>query len=361
MESRIKIALLPGDGIGPEIMKGCVKIIETMEKISQINFELKEFRVGGSAIDEYGKPLKKDDLQEIKNCDCVLLGAVGGPKWDNLPYEIRPEQALLTLRKELNLFANLRPVKIFDSLLSASPLKEDIVRGTDIIILRELTGGIYYGEPRGMNEREGYNTDRYSREEIERIARKGFELARERRKKITSIDKANVLEVYKFWRKVVTEVARDYPDVELEHLYVDNASMQLIKNPSRFDVILCPNMFGDILSDEAAMIAGSIGLLPSASVGKDKPGLFEPVHGSAPDIAGKGIANPLAMIMSFAMFMEISLQKKDLAGVVYRAVRDVLDRGFRTPDMKGAGNDVKVVDTASMVSEVINSMKGIFN
>lgn len=351
--SAFKLAVLPGDGIGPEVMDEVVSVIGLIEKMTDVKFELKEFRVGGCAIDAYGVPLRKEDLEEIKKCDAVLLGAVGGNKWDDLPYEVRPEAALLSLRKELNLYANLRPVKVFNSLISSSPLKREIIKGTDFIVLRELTGGIYYGEPRGMKEKEAFNTDRYSREEVERIARFAFSLARERKKKVTSVDKANVLEVYKFWRKIVKEVSEEYPDVALENLYVDNASMQIIRRPREFDVILCPNMFGDILSDEAGMLTGSIGLLPSCSIGDGRRGLYEPVHGSAPDIAGKGIANPLASILSLGMLFEFTLRMKKIAEWISLSVDEVLRRGLRTPDLKGGKRKVNTKEMGKAVREIM--------
>jgi len=333
---KYRIALLPGDGIGVEVVKEAQKVLRAGESIWAVEFEFLEFPVGGASIDLYGVPLTEDNLEGIKSCDAVLLGAVGGPKWDDLPYEVRPEQALLRLRREFETYANLRPAKVFAPLIEASPLKEDRIQGVDILVVRELTGGLYFGEPRGIELREGeevgVNTLIYRRGEIERIARVAFQCALKRRKKVTSVDKANILESMELWRKVVSEVGDEFPEVELEHMYVDNCSMQLIRWPAQFDVIVTTNTFGDILSDEAAMITGSIGMLPSACIGDGK-GIYEPVHGTAPDIAGKDIANPIAGVLSAAMMLEYSLEMAKAARDVERAVERVLVQGYRTPDI----------------------------
>jgi 3-isopropylmalate dehydrogenase len=291
-------------------------------------------------VDEVGDPCPAETIEGALNSDAVLFGAIGGPKWDSLPKEKRPETGLLKIRKELGLFANLRPAVVFDQFLEASPLKPEIVKGVDLLVVRELTGGIYFGEPRGKGEKEAFNTMRYTRGEIERIARVGFQEAMKRRKKVTSVDKANVLEVSQLWREVVEEVAREFPEVELEHMYVDNAAMQLVRNPRQFDVILTGNIFGDILSDEASTIVGSIGLLPSASIG-GKVGLFEPIHGSAPDIAGKGIANPIATILSGGMMLGY-LGEVEAQRWIEEAVRRVLAKGIATPDLGGTATTEEV-------------------
>ena len=309
MEKVFKIAVLKGDGIGPEVVDAALEVLNTISQIYGVKFEYREGLIGGIAIDETGDPLPDETLELCLNSDAVLLGAVGGPTWDNLPQDKKPERGLLKIRKALNLYANLRPVKVFDALIDSSPLKPEVVRGTDLLVVRELVSGIYYGEPRGIYEengkRCGKNTMKYCEDEIERVTRKAFEIARKRRKKVTSVDKANVLDVSALWREVVNRVAKDYPDVELEHLYVDNAAMQLIRRPSTFDVIVTGNIFGDILSDEAGVLPGSLGMLPSASIG-DKYALYEPVHGSAPDIAGQAIANPIATILSAGMMLKYS-------------------------------------------------------
>jgi 3-isopropylmalate dehydrogenase len=343
------IAALPGDGIGPEVVAASVRLLETIGE-----FELTEHLVGGASIDAHGTALTDDVLEACRSSDAVLLGAVGGPKWDTTdPEAPRPEQGLLGLRKGLGLFANLRPVRPFAPLAAASPLREDVLAGTDLLVVRELTGGIYFGE----KVREGdvaRDVCTYSVEEIERIARVGFESARRRAAappRVASVDKANVLETSRLWREVVTTVSEEYADVELEHVLVDNAAMQLVSNPSRFDVILTENMFGDILSDESAMLTGSLGMLPSASIGGDGPGMFEPVHGSAPDIAGTGAANPLATFLSVAMMLRHGLDRPADAERIEGAVETALERGLRTADLAGAGE--RPVGTEEMTEAVI--------
>jgi 3-isopropylmalate dehydrogenase len=338
-----RIAVLPGDGIGPEIVREAVKILGIVAGRAGVRFEMEEGFVGGGAYDRFGTPLPDPVMELALASDAVLLGAVGGPKWEPLDYSVRPERGLLGLRSGLGLYANLRPVVVFEDLIDASPLKPDIVRGIDLLIVRELLGDAYFGKPRGVRiengRRVGINTMVYSETEIRRIAKAGFDLARGRRKKLLSVDKANVLEMTELWRNVVTEVGRDYPDVELNHMYVDNCAMQLIRNPGQFDVIVTTNMFGDILSDEASMLTGSLGMLPSASLG-EKTAMYEPSHGSAPDIAGKGIANPLATILSAAMMLRHSFGMTEEAALVEKAVRMVLKEGFRTEDIRQEGTTV---------------------
>ncbi|MFV9511492.1 3-isopropylmalate dehydrogenase [Tepidibacillus sp. LV47] len=353
-----KIVVLPGDGIGPEIVTEAVKVLKTVEEISGVQFELKEYLVGGIAIDQTGNPLPPETLEACLQSDAVLLGAVGGPKWDDLPGDVRPEKALLGLRKELGLFSNLRPVKVYDSLIDASTLKPEVIQGVDLLVIRELTGGIYFGEKtKEMTENGIKVTDAltYTEDEIERIVRLGFETAMKRRKKLTSVDKANVLESSRVWRKVVERVAVDYPEVELNHMLVDNCAMQLVRYPKQFDVIVTENMFGDILSDEAAMLTGSIGMLPSASIGTEKVAMYEPIHGSAPDIAGQGLANPLATILSVAMMLRYSFNMNQEAEKIEQAVQNVLDAGYRTKDL--ARPKSKVVSTKEMGDLVIQAMK----
>ena len=344
---KYKIAVLKGDGIGPEIVNEAIKVLNAVSKSENFELEYNEFLLGGSAYDKTGEPCPNETIEGCLNSDAVLFGSIGGPKWDNLPKEKRPETGLLKIRKALGLYANLRPAVIFDELVEASTLKEEVIKGVDLLVVRELTGGIYFGTPRGKEKNKAYNTMVYTREEIERIARIGFEEAKKRRKKVTSVDKANVLEVSELWREVVEEVAKDYPDIELEHMYVDNAAMQLVRNPKQFDVILTGNIFGDILSDEASMIVGSIGLLPSASIG-GKVGLFEPIHGSAPDIQGQGIANPIATILSAAMMLDY-LGELNAAQKIRHAIKKVLAEGYRTKDI--ASFDAKeIVNTEKMGS-----------
>ena len=333
----LKVLLLPGDGIGQEVTASAGRILEKVASMENCKIELLQGQIGGSAIDAMGDPLPKQTLDLAKECDAILLGGVGGPKWDDLPTEKKPEKGLLRIRQELDLFANLRPALLFPSLVSASSLKPELVENLDILILRELTGGIYFGEPRGVelrnNERTGFNTLVYSEGEIDRIGRVAFELAQKRDRKLCSVDKANVLEVSQLWREVLNDLASDYPDVELSHMYVDNAAMQLVREPKQFDVIVTGNMFGDILSDVAAMLTGSLGMLPSASIASNGLGLYEPVHGTAPDIAGQDRANPLATILSVAMMCKYSLDLPEAAISIEKAVSQVLEHGYRTSDI----------------------------
>jgi 3-isopropylmalate dehydrogenase len=337
------ILVLPGDGIGVEVTEEAVKVLKATGQLHGLTFKLKAALVGGAAIDAEGAPVSEETIKLAADADAVLLGAVGGTKWDDLPTDKRPERGLLGMRKELDLFANLRPVQVFGPLASASTLKPEVVKGIDLLVIRELVSDLYFGEPRGIrdtpNGREGFNTMRYLDWEVERVARKAFEMAMGRRRKVTSVDKANVLETSALWREVVIEVARDFPEVELDHMYVDNCSMQLIRNPAQFDVIVTGNIFGDIISDEASMLTGSIGMLPSASLGEGVA-LYEPVHGSAPDIAGQGKANPLAMILSAAMMLDISCQAPEAAGSIREAVNRVLEEGYRTGDIAQEGSNV---------------------
>ncbi len=356
-----KIAVLPGDGIGPEVVAEAVKVVDCLRRNHGLAAELETAPVGGSAHAAHGHPLPDETLRLAQAADAVLLGAVGGPKWDNLPMALRPEKALLGLRSELGLFANLRPAVSYPQLVSASTLKPEVVAGLNIMIVRELTGGIYFGAPRGIRtltsgERQGYNTLAYAESEIERVARVAFETARRRNKQVCSVDKANVLEATMLWREVVTRTARDYPDVGLSHMYVDNAAMQLVRDPKRFDVIVTTNMFGDILSDEAAMLTGSIGMLPSASLDAARKGMYEPIHGSAPDIAGKGLANPLATILSVAMMLRYTFDEPDMARRIERAVVAALDQGLRTPDIWTEG--ATRVGTAQMGDAVAAALTG---
>jgi len=336
------ICVMPGDGIGPEIVAEAVKVLKKAGTKYGMEFAFTEALIGGAAIDATGGPLPEATVAACKAADAVLLGAVGGPKWDTLDPAIRPEKGLLGIRKALGLFANLRPAKLFPELKAACCLRPDIVgKGLDVMVVRELTGGAYFGEPRGIEvrggEKVGFNTMVYSEHEVRRIAKIGFETARKRRHKLCSVDKANVLDVSRLWRAVVLEVAKDYPDVELSHLYVDNAAMQLVRDPSQFDVIVTENLFGDILSDEAAVITGSIGMLPSASLGEGNPGLYEPIHGSAPDIAGQDKANPLATILSVAMLLKHSFGEDKAADAIEAACAKVLAEGYRTGDIMEPG------------------------
>ena len=345
-----KICVFPGDGIGPEVTREALAVLRTVEKASGARrFETEEALLGGASYDAHGTPLTPGALSLAKASDALLLGAVGGPKWDVLPFDLRPERGLLGLRRELGLFANLRPAAVFAPLLGASPLRRELVEGIDLMVVRELTGGIYFGEPRGesvVNGVEtGINTEVYTRPEVERVARVAFDLARKRTRKVTSVDKSNVLESSVLWRRVVSAVgAKEYPDVALSHMLVDNCAMQLIRNPRQFDVVVTTNLFGDILTDEASMITGSIGMLPSASIG-GKVGLYEPIHGSAPDIAGKGVANPLAMVLSVAMMLKYSFDMPAEASWIERAVARVLADGYRTGDIYREGEGKKVGTT----------------
>ncbi|AOY60331.1 3-isopropylmalate dehydrogenase [Desulfococcus multivorans] len=355
-----KIAVLPGDGIGPEVMKAALKVLGAVEKKFGLELVYEEADVGGCAIDRHGSALPAATLALCEAADAVLFGSVGGPKWETLPPERQPERAaLLPLRKHFNLFCNLRPARVFPSLASGSPLRPDIVgKGFDIMCVRELTSGIYFGTPRGREgkgpDERAYDTKSYTRREIERIARKAFEIARVRKRKVTSVDKANVLESMVFWREVVTDVAREYPDVALNHIYIDNAAMQLIRDPHQFDVLLCGNMFGDIISDECAMLTGSMGLLASASLNESRFGLYEPAGGSAPDIAGRGVANPVAQILSTAMMLKYSLGEETAAAAVEKAVADTLDAGIRTRDI--AGEQTTAVGTDAFGDAVIERL-----
>ena len=349
-----KIAVLPGDGIGPEIIAEAVKTLECLKQNFGFDAELESAAFGGAGYDEAGHPLPDSTLALCKESDAILLGSVGGPKYDSLERELRPERGLLGLRSKLELFSNLRPATLYPQLASASSLKAEIVSGLDIMIVRELTGGIYFGQPRGIRQledgqRQGFNTLVYSENEIERIARSAFDIAMVRNKQLCSIDKANVLEVSELWREVVIRVGQDYPEVELSHMYVDNAAMQLVRDPKQFDVMVTTNLFGDILSDTAAMLTGSIGMLPSASLDKNGKGMYEPIHGSAPDIAGKGIANPLATILSVAMLLRYSLNQSELANHIESAVGSVLNQGFRTADIADGGNSISTVDMGDAV------------
>jgi 3-isopropylmalate dehydrogenase len=357
MKKHFKIAVLPGDGIGPEIIDAALRVLDVVAKKYDINFEFKHGLVGGAAIDETGDPLPEETLKICKESDAILFGAVGGDKWDNLPTDKRPEKGLLRIRKELELFANIRPAKAYTPLLSSSPLKEEIIKGVDLVVLRELTGDVYFGEPRGREvrngERVGYNTMIYYEHEVRRIVKFAFEMARNRRRKVTSVDKANVLETSGLWREIVNEVHSDYLDVELEHMYVDNCAMQLIRRPKDFDVIVTGNIFGDIISDEAGALTGSLGMLPSASVG-ERYAFYEPIHGSAPDIAGKGIANPIATILSAAMMLEITCKLPQAARDIENAVEKVLEDGYRTADIWSPGT--KKVGTVEMAEEIIKRL-----
>jgi 3-isopropylmalate dehydrogenase len=342
MSQTHRIVLLPGDGIGPEIMAVTVEVLEIVARQEDLNLEFQTELIGGAAIDATGEPLPAATLAACKQSDGVLLAAIGGYKWDNLPRHLRPETGLLGLRAGLGLFANLRPAAILPQLVDASSLKREVVEGVDMMVVRELTGGVYFGEPKGIfttetGEKRGVNTMAYTESEIDRIAKVGFETARKRQKKLCSVDKANVLEVSQLWRDRVTAMSADYPDVELTHLYVDNAAMQLVRAPKQFDTIVTSNLFGDILSDAAAMLTGSIGMLPSASLGSTGLGVFEPVHGSAPDIAGQDKANPLAQLLSAAMLLRYGLNRPSAADRIERAVLKILDLGYRTGDIMSAG------------------------
>ncbi|MCU5782742.1 3-isopropylmalate dehydrogenase [Alcanivorax balearicus MACL04] len=352
------ILILPGDGIGPEIVQEAVRVLRAAEQRFGLDISLDEAPVGGAAYDLHGDPLPESTLNKARAADAILFGSIGGPKWDTIERDKRPERGLLRLRSSLGLFANLRPAILFPQLADASSLKAEVVSGLDILIVRELTGGIYFGQPRGIREengeRVGFNTDVYSESEMRRIAKVAFELAGQRNNKVCSVDKANVLEVTELWKEVVTDAAKDYPNIELSHMYVDNAAMQLVRAPKQFDVIVTGNLFGDILSDEAAMLTGSIGMLPSASLDENRKGLYEPCHGSAPDIAGQGIANPLATIMSLAMLMRYSLERGDVADAIQAAVEQVLDQGLRTADIYTEGT--RKVSTEEMGAAVAEAL-----
>jgi len=364
-----KILILPGDGIGPEAVNEVKKIIDFFNKKKILNLEIEEALVGGACIDSFKIPIENKTIEKAKKSDAVLLGAVGGPKWDNLPFEERPEQGLLRLRSDLKLFANLRPAISFDPLIHASSLKSEIIKGLDILIVRELTGGVYFGKPRGIEDlgdgkRKGVNTQVYSTDEIIRVAKVAFELAKKRKKILTSVEKSNVMESGKLWREEVEKLGKnEYSKINLNHMYADNCAMQLIRNPKQFDIILTDNLFGDLLSDAAAMLTGSLGMLPSASLGETKngnylSGLYEPVHGSAPDIAGKNIANPIATILSFSMMIFYSFNNQELSQIIDNSVKKVLDNSFRTEDIMDKKS--KKVGTKEMGDLIIKEIKKNF-
>jgi 3-isopropylmalate dehydrogenase len=360
MPQTYRITLLPGDGIGPEILDVTVKVLQTVGQQLDLHFEFQEALIGGAAIDQVGSPLPDETLAQCRQSDAVLLAAIGGYKWDTLPRPLRPETGLLGLRAGLDLFANLRPATILPQLVDASSLKREVVEGVDMMVVRELTGGVYFGTPKGIFETElgqkrGVNTMAYTEPEVDRIGRVAFETARKRGKRLCSVDKANVLEVSQLWRDRITALAAEYPDVELSHLYVDNAAMQMVRWPKQFDTIVTGNLFGDILSDIAAMLTGSIGMLPSASLGASGPGVFEPVHGSAPDIAGQDKANPLAQVLSAAMMLRYGLGQPDAADRLEKAVIQVLDQGYRTGDIMSEG--MKLVGCQAMGEALMQALQ----
>ena len=348
MNKKINILLLPGDGVGPEVCREAKKIIQAVSERFGLDITLDEDLIGGASIDKYQTPLTNEVIFKAKSSDAILLGGVGGPKWDNLPPIDKPEKGLLRLRSELDFFANLRPSICFSETSGASTLKKEIIDGLDLLIVRELTGGIYFGEPRKKGDNSAYNTMIYSRDEIKRISEVAFESAMKRDKKLCSVDKANVLEVSELWREVVEETAANYPEVKLDHMLVDNAAMQLVKNPKQFDVIVSSNLFGDILSDIGSMLTGSIGMLPSASLDKNSKGLYEPVHGTAPDIAGKGIVNPIATILSVAMMFKYSFELNNISYEIESAVKQALSNGYATKDI--AQKNSKILSTEEMGS-----------
>ena len=348
--NKYKIAVIRGDGIGPEIIDEAIKVLDAVSVAQGFSLNYEDYLMGGAAYDVTGNPLPQETIAGAKAADSILFGAIGGEKWDNLPREMRPESGLLRFRKELGVFANLRPAKVYDELVNASSLKPEVVQGVDLMVVRELIGGIYFGEPKGREGNKAYNTMVYTTEEVRRIAKVAFDIAMRRGKRVCSVDKANVLDVSQLWREVVEDVAKDYPEVTLEHMYVDNAAMQLIRDPKQFDVMLTGNIFGDILSDEASMLSGSIGLLPSASVGSEH-GLYEPIHGSAPDIAGQGIANPIATIASAAMMLSYGLGEHKAAQCMTDAIADALREGYRTKDL--AQYDAKEICSTSEMGSII--------
>lgn len=356
-----KVVLLPGDGIGVEVTQAAVKVLNCVSEMFGVPLELQEYLVGGASLDAHGIPIEDDVLAACHEADAVFLGAVGGPRWDRLPKDQRPEIALLRLRKELGLYTNLRPVKVFEALLNASTLKPEVIENTDMLIVRELTGGIYFGQPKFTEvlngEERAVDTMEYRTSEIERIARAAFDAAKSRRRKVTSIDKANVLDTSQLWRKTVDRIATEYSGVRLQHMLVDNCAMQLVRNPNQFDVLLTENMFGDILSDEAAMITGSLGMLPSASLG-NKVGLYEPVHGSAPDIAGKNLANPLAAIGSIALMFRYSFALEEAAQRIEQAIQNILNAGITSSDLGTSGG--RILGTSEIGEEVLNEMQAFF-
>jgi len=348
---RKKVALLPGDGIGTEVMTAAVKLMHHVAEKYALTIQTTESLIGGCSYDAYGTPLTDETIQLCFDANAVLLGAVGGYKWENLEHHLKPEAALLKIRKSLGLYTNIRPAKVYPSFVNSSSLKENIILGTDFVVFRELTGGIYFGEPRGYDDTKGFNTMVYEKYEIERIAHQAFKVAQKRKKTLTSVDKANVLEVSQFWRKVVEEVGKEYTDVKVNNMYVDNTAMQIVRNPRQFDVILTSNLFGDIISDIAGMVTGSLGMLPSASLG-DKYALYEPVHGSAPDIAGENKANPIAMISSVAMMFDLSFGLKEAANLIEKAIERTLAQGFRTLDINlDNGNVVSTDKMAEMITK----------
>ena len=352
-----KILILPGDGIGPEVTSSAMEILRFVKDLYSLDLDIETHDVGGAAYDKTGYPLPDKTLEIARKSDAILFGAVGGPEWEDLDWDKRPEQALLGLRKELGLFANLRPAFLFNELASASPIKEEIINDLDILIVRELTGGIYFGEPRGIdtssNPPHAFNTMIYDEKEIERIGRVAFESAQKRNKKLCSVEKANVLEVSKFWREIITNLSKEYPDVELTHQLADNTAMQLVLDPNQFDVIVSSNLFGDILSDIAATLTGSIGMLPSASLNSSSQGMYEPCHGSAPDIAGKNLANPLAMISSLSMALRYSLNQADISDKIDNAIKKFIQAGYRTIDIASDGDYLMTSDVAKKIIEII--------
>lgn len=355
---QIKITVLPGDGIGPEVVKAATRVLQQVAEKFQVDVQLTEKLIGGASFEQFGTPLTDETLDACFKADAVLLGAVGGYQWENLPHQLKPEAALLRLRKELGLFTNIRPAKVYQAFVDSSSLKPEVLKGTDFVVFRELTGGIYFGQPRGYDQQKGWNTMVYQRHEVERIARRAFEIARQRSKKVSSVDKANVLEVSQFWREVVQKVHQDYPDVELNHLYVDNAAMQIVRDPKQFDVIVTSNLFGDILSDIAGMITGSLGMLPSASLG-EKYALYEPVHGSAPDIAGQDKANPIATIASVAMMFAYSFQMTKAAELIEKAIEKTLEQGYRTVDIHQPGS--KLISTSEMTDQILHNFETLYH
>jgi|SaaInl8_150m_RNA_FD_contig_61_590145_length_1935_multi_9_in_0_out_0_2 3-isopropylmalate dehydrogenase len=350
MGKSYNISVIKGDGIGPEIVDEAIKVLNAVGDKCNLEFNYSEYLMGGCAVDAHDNPLPDQTIEGVKKSDALLFGAIGGPKWDNLPREKRPESGLLRIRKELGTFANIRPAIVYDELVNASTLKSEVVNGVDLVVVRELTGGLYFGEPKGRDAEKAYNTMVYTEAEVERIARVAFDIADKRDKKVCSVDKANVLDVSQMWRDVVERVHKEYLQIELSHMYVDNCAMQLVRNPKQFDVILTGNIFGDILSDEASMICGSIGLLPSASSG-GKVGLYEPIHGSAPDIAGKGIANPIATIASAAMMLRFALGEGEAADLIESSIKKALAEGYRTGDL--AEFDAKTVCNCTEMGDVI--------
>ena len=357
MNKKNNILVLPGDGIGPDVCNEAIKVLNHLNDIYKLDILIEEFAVGGSAYEEFGNPLPEDTLKAAKEADAILLGAVGGPKWDNIDYELRPERALLGLRAELDLFANLRPAILSKYLSDSSSLKSDKVQDLNLLIVRELTGGIYFGEPRGRSKSgdSAFNTMIYSKTEIARIGRIAFEAAQKRNKNLCSVDKANVLEVSVLWREVISQLSEEYPDVELSHMLVDNAAMQLVRDPKQFDVIVTGNLFGDILSDIAAMLTGSIGMLPSASLNSENKGMYEPVHGSAPDISGKELANPIAAILSVAMMLKYSFNMNEASSAIENSIQEVLSEGYRTYDLEGS--EKNKLSTSEMGNKIIEKIK----